>query len=96
MQHGDTPVSAKALKGFGGASVLELVEDHDHSTYRAVYSVRFKLAVYVLHVFQKKSTKGIATRMADIDLVRRRLQLAERHYKQFYPQAGSSKEDRHA
>ena len=69
-QYGDTPVSAKPLRGFGGASVLELIEDEDSSTYRAVYTVRFERAVYVLHVFQKKATKGIATPKLDLDLVR--------------------------
>jgi phage-related protein len=68
-QYGGTPVSAKALRGFAGASVLELVEDEDSSTYRAIYTVRFERAVYVLHVFQKKSTKGIATPKTHVDLV---------------------------
>ena len=62
VQDGDMPASAKPLKGFGGASVLELIEDEDSSTYRAVYTVRFARAVYVLHVFQKKSTTGSARR----------------------------------
>lgn len=52
---------AKALKGFGSAGVLEVIEDFLGSTYRAVYTVRFANAVYVLHCFQKKSTHGIAT-----------------------------------
>lgn len=52
---------AKALKGFGGRSVLEIVEDFDGSTYRAVYTVRFAGVIYLLHAFQKKSKKGIAT-----------------------------------
>jgi phage-related protein len=53
--------SAKPLKGFAGGRVLEVVADHDGSTYRAVYTVKFAKAVYVLHAFQKKSKKGIAT-----------------------------------
>jgi phage-related protein len=64
---------AKPLRGFGGAGVLEMVEDFDGDTYRAVYTVRFESAVYVLHVFQKKSTRGIATAERDIDLIRKRL-----------------------
>ncbi|HXF29095.1 MAG TPA: type II toxin-antitoxin system RelE/ParE family toxin, partial [Chlamydiales bacterium] len=58
---GKKHTNAKPLHGFGGASVLEIVEDHRSGTYRAVYTVRFKRAVYLLHVFQKKSKKGIAT-----------------------------------
>jgi phage-related protein len=72
---------AKPLKGFGSAGVLEVVEDSDGSTYRAVYTVRFGNAVYVLHCFQKKSMHGIATPKPDIDLVRERLRAAEAHAK---------------
>jgi phage-related protein len=96
VQYGDTPVSAKPLKGFGDSSVVELVEDEDASTYRAVYTVRFERAVYVLHVFQKKSKRGIATPKTDVDLVKRRLKTAGNHYKQNYRRIGSTKEDRHA
>ena len=92
--HGDRPASAKPLKGFGGARVLELVEDDRSSTYRAVYTVRFKRAVYVLHVFQKKSTKGIATSRGDMDLVKRRLQEAQRHYDQHYGRVETPKKER--
>ena len=76
-QTGDKHDAAKVLKGFGGAGVLEVVDDHDGNTFRAVYTVRFEDAVYVLHAFQKKSRKGAATPKKDIDLIRRRLQLAE-------------------
>ena len=76
-QTGDKHDAAKVLKGFGGAGVLEVVDDHDGNTFRAVYTVRFEDAVYVLHAFQKKSKKGAATPKKDIDLIRRRLQLAE-------------------
>jgi len=68
------------LKGFGGASVLEIVEDHDGNTYRAVYTVRFAEAVYVLHAFQKKSKKGIATPAHDIDEIKARLKRADEEY----------------
>jgi phage-related protein len=67
---------AKPLKGFKGASVLEIVEDYDGDTYRAVYTVKLAGVVYVLHVFQKKSKHGIATPKQDIELIEKRLQLA--------------------
>jgi phage-related protein len=76
-QIGDKHVAAKPLKGFTGAGVLEVVEDFDGDTFRAVYTVRFASAVYVLHVFQKKSKTGIKTPKSEIDLVRRRLKVAE-------------------
>ena len=60
-QLGEMPPEAKVLKGFGGAGVLELIEDHHGNTYRAVYTVRFATKAYVLHAFQKKSKRGIAT-----------------------------------
>jgi phage-related protein len=71
-QLGGKHPSAKPLKGFGGAGVLEIVDDFDGETYRAVYTVKFADIVYVLHAFQKKSRKGIETPKAEIDLVRRR------------------------
>ena len=77
VQYGDTPTSAKPLKGFGGAGVLEIVEDLERDTYRAVYTVNFPRAVYVLHVFQKKATRGIATPQRELELVRARLRQAE-------------------
>jgi len=70
---------AKPLKGFGSAGVLEIVEDWDGDTYRAVYTVRFANAVYVLHCFQKKSVKGIRTPTPDLDKIRERLKAAEAH-----------------
>jgi phage-related protein len=73
---------AKPLRGFGGASVLEVMQDHDGNTYRAVYTVKFAGMVFVLHAFQKKSKKGIATPKADLDLIKRRLKLAAEQYKQ--------------
>jgi phage-related protein len=76
-QIGETAPDAKPLKGFGGAGVLEIVEDHRGDTYRAVYTVRFATRIYVLHVFQKKSKRGIATPQKDIELVRARLRWAE-------------------
>jgi len=76
-QMGDRDDSAKVLKGFGGAGVLELVEDDVGGTYRAAYTVKFELAVYVLHCFQKKSKSGIATPKADMEIIRARLKVAE-------------------
>lgn len=80
-QMGDKHDLAKPLKGFGGAGVLEVVERDAGGTYRAVYTVRFENAVYVLHCFQKKSRRGIATPKPDMDLISERLKLAERHAK---------------
>jgi phage-related protein len=76
VQIGETPPLAKALKGFGGAGVLELSEDDADGTYRAVYTVRYSTAVYVLHVFQKKSKRGKETPQRDIDLIKERLKRA--------------------
>ena len=75
-QLGDHPASAKPLKGFG-SGVLEIRDNFDGDTYRAVYAVRFEGVLYVLHAFQKKSTKGIATPQRHLDLVRKRLREAE-------------------
>ena len=79
-QLGTKPASAKPLSGFGGAGVLEIVDDFQTNTYRAVYSVKFNDRIYVLHAFQKKSKRGIATPKAELDLIRRRLKLAEEDY----------------
>lgn len=78
-QEGGKNPQAKPLKGFSGAGVLEVVEDYDGDTYRAVYTVKFGAAVYALHCFQKKSTKGIETPQHDIDLIKSRLKAAETH-----------------
>jgi len=87
-QLGDEPLDAKALKGFGGRSVLEIVKDFDTDTYRAVYTVRFAQALYVLHVFQKKSRKGAETPKHIIDLVKQRLREAESHYRENFVPGG--------
>ena len=84
-QRGETDPAAKPLKGFGGAHVMEIVDRHDTNTYRAVYTVQFAQAIYVLHAFQKKSTKGIATPKHEIDLIRRRLADAERLHRERQP-----------
>ena len=76
VQTGVTPPMAKVLKGFGGAGVLELIEDDAGGTYRSAYTVRYATAVYVLHVFQKKSKRGRATPQRDTDLIEERLKRA--------------------
>lgn len=76
-QGGGKHPNAKPLKGFKGAGVLEVVSDSAGDTYRAVYTVRFADAVYVLHAFQKKSTKGIKTSKRDMELVQERLKRAQ-------------------
>jgi phage-related protein len=81
-QQGVADPAAKPLKGFGGARVMEIVERYRTDAYRAVYTAHFKNAVYVLHVFQKKSKSGIATPKQEIELIRRRLAEAERHYRE--------------
>jgi phage-related protein len=85
-QCGEKHSSVKPLKGFKGASVLEVVQNSDGDTYRAVYTVRFEEIVYVLHVFQKKSKYGIATPKQDIELIETRLKRAKEHYDRYYNQ----------
>ncbi len=80
-QQGNKHTQAVPLKGFSGAGVLEVVEDYDGDTYRAVYTFKFGNAVYALHCFQKKSTSGIKTAQHDIDLIKSRLKAAEEHAK---------------
>ncbi len=87
-QRGGKHEDAKPLKGFGGAGVLEIVESYDGDAYRAVYTVSFEEAVYVLHVFQKKSTRGIETPKADVDLIRRRLREAEEQHEAWQRRKG--------
>ena len=82
-QSGDKHPSAKPLRGFGGAAVLEIVEDFHGDTYRAVYTVRFAEAIYVLHCFKKKSKRSITTPKHEIDLIKARLRRAEEDYQQW-------------
>ena len=82
-QLGGKHVAAKPLRGFKGAGVLEVVDDFDGSTFRAVYTVRFKGVVYILHAFQKKSKKGAKTPKHEIDLIERRLAVAQAHYEEW-------------
>ena len=76
-QAGDKHDAAKVLKGFGGAGVLEIVENNTGGTYRAVYTVKFPEAVFVLHCFQKKSKRGIATPKEEMDIIHARLRIVE-------------------
>jgi phage-related protein len=85
-QLGKKHPDAKPLKGFKGAGVLEIVENFDGDTYRAVYTVKFAEIVYVLHAFQKKSKHGIATPKQDLELIEARLQRAKEYYNQYLQQ----------
>ena len=87
VQHGGHPPSAKGWKGIG-PGVSEIVEDDVSGTYRAVYTVRFRQAIYVLHAFQKKSPSGIRTARPDIELVLQRLKVAKRDYEARYGKEG--------
>jgi phage-related protein len=81
-QQGETDPAAKSLKGFGGTRVMEIIERDRSGTYRAAYTAQFGDMIYVLHAFQKKSKRGIATPKQEIDLIGRRLAEAGRHYKE--------------
>jgi phage-related protein len=81
-QQGTTDPAAKPLKGFGGMRVMEIVERYRTDAYRAVYTAHFENAVYVLHVFQKKSKSGVATPKHEVELIRRRLAAAEQYYRE--------------
>jgi len=83
-QAGERHPSAKPLKGFKGAGVLEIVEDYRGDAYRAVYTVRFAEAIYVLHAFKKKSKSGIKTPRHELDLIQQRLKLAQTDYERWF------------
>lgn len=82
-QFGGTAPTAKPWKGLG-PGVLEVVESHEGNAFRAVDTVRFEKAIYVLHAFQKKSPSGIRTAERDVDLVEQRLKQAQRDYEEHY------------
>ena len=90
VQRGLKPAAAKPLRGFGGAGVLEIIENFVGDTYRAVYAVKFQKVVYVLHCFQKKSKQGIKTPQQDIELIKQRLRVAEEDYKANYSEVNPS------
>lgn len=81
-QKGGAALNSKPLKGFGGTSVIELFESDKSGTYRAVYTIKMKDTIFILHVFQKKSKQGIATPKKDIDLIKNRLKQAQEIYKE--------------
>jgi phage-related protein len=83
-QIGMRAIKAKPMRGFGGAGILEVFEDHDGNTFRAVYTIKFAGVVFVLHAFQKKSKKRIATPKADIDLIKGRLKTAAQEHRRLY------------
>jgi phage-related protein len=83
-QHGGRANNTKLWKGTRGGTTLEVVEAHRGDAYRAIYTVRFPRAVYVLHVFKKKSKHGIKTPREDIETIERRLRVAEQHYRQHF------------
>ena len=90
-QLGGKAIFARPLKGYGGAGVLEVVDEHDGDTYRAVYTVRYAGVVYVLHAFQKKSKRGIATPKTELDMIDRRLKRAKEDYEEWLPSAKTTK-----
>ena len=90
-QSGGRHPDAKPMKGFGGASVIEIVEDYDGDTYRAIYTVKFAEALYVLHAFQKKSKSGVSTPKRDLDLIEERFRRAkELHAESVRPGRGKA------
>ncbi len=91
-QAGGKHVDAKPLKGFRGAGILEVVENHDGDTYRAVYTVKFAGVVYALHAFQKKSKRAIQTPSRHIELIRERLGQAENHHRAWQELSGEDNE----
>ncbi len=93
VQYGRKPISAKPLSGFHGAGVLEIVDNYDGDTYRAVYTVRFAEIIYILHAFQKKSRQGIQTPKQEIDLVRSRLKLAEAAHQEWLAEQAEETRD---
>ena len=74
---------AKPLRGFGSAGVLEIADDFEGNTYRVVYTVSFARVIYVLHAFQKKSKRGIATPKADLDVIKLRFKRAREDYEKW-------------
>lgn len=85
-QQGDKHKDAKPLKGFGGATVLEVVQNDGNGTYRTMYTVQFQEVIYVLHAFQKKSTTGIKTPKQDMGLVKKWLVMAQQMHKEWLAQ----------
>lgn len=80
VQEGKTPRNTKKLKG-AQAGAIEIISDHDGDTFRSIYTVKFGDIVYILHAFKKKAKKGIATPKTELDLIKKRLRLAEEDYR---------------
>ena len=93
-QFGEKHPSAKPWKG-EKPGVFEIVDDYGGNTYRAVYTVKYELAVYVLHAFQKKSPKGARTARSDIELIHKRLQAADEHYRINFEENASAARKKH-
>lgn len=92
VQKRETPEGATPAEGSSASEVMKLRVSNDGDTYRCVYAAKFEKAVYVLHVFMKKSKSGIATPQSDIELVKTRLQAAKAHYAAHYEQAEQKQE----
>jgi phage-related protein len=92
-QMGLKALSAKPLRGYRGAGVVEIIEDSDSDTFRAVYTVKFLDFVYVLHAFQKKSKRGISTPKSDLYLIKRRLRDAERDFEERHERHNNERKD---
>ncbi|MGI4791915.1 MAG: type II toxin-antitoxin system RelE/ParE family toxin [Janthinobacterium lividum] len=92
VQYGSRPATIRTLSGFGSVSDQEIKVNDDGSTYRAVYTVRFAGYVFVLHTFQKKSTRGSETTKQDMDIIRDRLRLAETQYEELLAQQRRERE----
>lgn len=92
-QQGGKHKNAKPLKGFGGATVLEVVQNDGNGTYRTMYTVQFAQVVYVLHVFQKKSKTGIKTSKQDMDLVEKRLTAAQQMHQEWLIRQNKGNQD---
>lgn len=83
-QCGEQHSAVKILKGFGGGNTLEIVANEQGNTFRTVYTTKYKEAVFVLHVFQKKSKKGISTPKPDMDIIQKRMKIAEKLSQEIY------------
>ena len=92
-QQGGKHIDSKPLKGLGGG-VLEVVADNRSDTYRGVYTVKFRRAVYVLHAFKKKSKSGIKTPQSEVELVQQQLKQAQKHYENWIATQPSERPDR--
>lgn len=93
-QLGLESTNVKPLTGFGGRGVLEVIEDDTGGTYRAIYTVKFKESVYVLHVFQKKSKKGRETPKEEMDIVKNRLKIAEQKHEEWLKKVKDEKKNK--